>query len=70
MYTHTPQWFPRAAAALPCVNIDTVRVIKSQSGRTGMMLFHELVNGLAQVINGIFVSGGYGVHHAVAEMIL
>ena len=34
------------------------------------LLFHKLVDGLTQFVNGLFVSGGHGVHHAVAQMIL
>ena len=34
------------------------------------MLFHKTVNGGAQVVNGIGISGGYGIHHAVAHVVL
>jgi len=32
-------------------------------------LFHELINGLAQVVDGVFIAGAYRVHHAVAHVI-
>ena len=33
-------------------------------------LFHEFVNGLAQVVDCAFIPGGYRIHHAVAHVIL
>ena len=32
--------------------------------------FHKLIDGLAEVVDGLLVSGGHGIHHAVAHMIL
>ena len=40
------------------------------AGESGMRLFHKLVDGLAQVIDGGLVPGGHGIHHAVAHVIL
>lgn len=35
-----------------------------------MGLFHKLINGLAQVIDGGLVPGSHGIDHAVAHMVL
>ena len=40
------------------------------AGEYGVHLFHKLVDGLAKVINGGLVPGGYSIHHAVAHMVL
>ena len=32
-------------------------------------LFHKLVNGLAQIVDGLLISGGYRIHHAVTHVI-
>ena len=36
----------------------------------GLCLFHELVDGGTQVIDGALIACGYRVHHAVAQVVL
>ena len=31
-------------------------------------LFHKFIDGLAQVVDGILISGSDGIHHAVAQI--
>ena len=41
--------------------------------KTGMpgipILFHEFVDCLAQIVDGILISGSYGIHHTVPHMV-
>ena len=39
-------------------------------GRLSVLSLHEFINGLAQIVDGVRIPGGYRVHHAVAHMIL
>ncbi len=32
-------------------------------------LFHKLINCQTQIVNGIFISGGNRIHHAVAHVV-
>ena len=34
------------------------------------LLLHKFIDGLAQIIDGVCIAGGNGIHHAVAHMIL
>ena len=36
---------------------------------SGVLLFHQLVDGLAQIVNGAVIAGGYRIDHAVAHMV-
>ena len=33
------------------------------------LLFHEFVDCLAQIVNGVFISSGYRIHHTVAHVV-
>ena len=35
-----------------------------------LVLFHKFVDGLTQIVDGILISGGDSIHHAVTHVIL
>ena len=43
--------------------------VKAPFRQGGLNLFHKLVDGLAQVVDGVFITGGYRVHHTVVDMV-